>query len=391
MRRNPPAKWVLPIVVNPPRICFQIEVPNDRFHLAAFRGAILNLAAAYKWQDDPDHTAKRVAAVWDDIYTKIRTCETVNCGDQGISLEDVLSQQIRKNPDDPCIQQMWCIDHWEDWYDPRSCIPGTIEQPTNGTPLEAGQCRAWDVSLRGSERWLLPVQVNTGDTITITGASGGWNDGTLLWFCTSGQLYVGSGCLADAAPESGDPLQTANHMRLIMSVDGTFVDAYNQIFAVPVGVSDGQVFFQANDDPLPGNSGTVSFHVEVCKENPPETPITITYGFGSGSSSVLDGGIISVSSGCCGGGGGADTGMKIQFSENVRVEIIGQSGFVLGCPDNCGWMHSSNASDVPIITIYRDDTTNPLDWPTDQVFRNLYVESVTAAATFTLTIRVFRP
>lgn len=67
-RRNEPAKWTLPTVINPEgRRCVMIEVPDERFHIAAFRGAMLHLAEAYKWADDPDHTAREVALVWRGI------------------------------------------------------------------------------------------------------------------------------------------------------------------------------------------------------------------------------------------------------------------------------------------------------------------------------------
>lgn len=71
-RRNPPAKWILPEVIDPEeRLCFQIEVPNDPMHIAAFRGALYNLTSARFWQDDPDHKALEVAAVWQDIWDEI--------------------------------------------------------------------------------------------------------------------------------------------------------------------------------------------------------------------------------------------------------------------------------------------------------------------------------
>lgn len=67
-RRNEPAKWTLPAVINPEgRRCVMIEIPDERFHIAAFRGAMLHLAEAYKWADDPDHTAREVALVWRGI------------------------------------------------------------------------------------------------------------------------------------------------------------------------------------------------------------------------------------------------------------------------------------------------------------------------------------
>lgn len=65
---NSPAKWQLPIVVNPETsICVKIMVPDDPFHRAAFWGALQDLGSARQWADDPLKPAKNVAAVWREV------------------------------------------------------------------------------------------------------------------------------------------------------------------------------------------------------------------------------------------------------------------------------------------------------------------------------------
>lgn len=275
MRRNPRAKWTLPDVIDPPdRLCFQVEVPNNIYHIAAFRGALYMLSSAIFWQDDPDHTAKDVAAVWDDILQNVKAC-TVADTDTGITLEDFMSQQIRLKPDDPCIIQMWCVDDWQDWYDPRTCITGSVSQPEPGGDLTDGQCIEYDVTLSADEKWLLPVAVSTGDRITITGAVGGWNDGTLNWYCPSGKQYALGICGGDVSAAAGDPMQNANHMRLIGYDGTTYYDVYNTTSQVVSGRTNVQFTLQANDSSLGGNSGSISFHVKVCRPEP-TTIVTIT-------------------------------------------------------------------------------------------------------------------
>lgn len=67
-RKNALAKWTLPTIVHPETTkCIQIEIPDEPFYIAAFRGAMLHLQEAYKWADDEAHTAKQVALVWRDI------------------------------------------------------------------------------------------------------------------------------------------------------------------------------------------------------------------------------------------------------------------------------------------------------------------------------------
>jgi len=359
-RRFPRAKWVLPDVIDPPEhLCFQIEVPRERFHIAAFRGALLNLASAIFWQDDPDHTAKDVALVWREIVNNVTVCVNTDTN-SGIFLEDLMSQQIRISPDDPCIIQMWCIDHWEDWYDPRSCTATTIEQPTNGGDLNPGECREWDVSLRGNDRWLLPAVVNDGDVLTTTNATGAWSDGTLGWNCVNGFTFGFGACVSTDPPEGGDPLQSVDHMRLIMSVDGTWYDAYNTLIAIPGGVSDGQVYFQANDSDLADNSGTVSFHVKLCRFEPLPAVINITYLVGSGPSEIGLNQPFTVTFTNEGG----DNGLAMRFDQCVLIEVISYAYWDTGStPDNDGITRIN--CDMTTTTLACDPNCVPTDIPTN--------------------------
>jgi len=265
MTRGGRAKWTLPDVVDPPdRLCFEIEVPNNLYHIAAFRGALLNLASAIFWQDDPAHTAKDVAMVWDEIVQNIRSCPDPKSTNQGVLLEDLMSQQIRLKPDDPCIIQMWCVDDWVDWYNPAGCVVNEVTQPTDGTAIAADDCREWDVTLTGNGVWLLPVQVSSGYTITVEDATGGWSDGGLQWACPSGMTYAAGVCVSAISGQGTDPIPSANHMRLIAKIGSTFVDAYNRVLSIPASTTNAQVIFQANDGDRSDNAGSVQFKVKVC-------------------------------------------------------------------------------------------------------------------------------
>jgi len=266
-RRNPPAKWVLPAVVNPPgRLCIQLQIPDERFHRAAFWGALLDLAAAYKWADDEAHTAKDVAKVWRRVIDQavFTPCPDPDAG-WGISLEDFMSQQIRISPDDSCIIQMWCIDHWEDWYNPTQCFAGGVTQPPPTEPPALGSCNTYFVTLAGNSQWVLPFPVNAGDTITVSEASGGWSDGTINWYCPNGGFYTLGACGAGSAPVGTDPIPTSSHMKLIGRIGAsTYVNVYNTTYEVLTGVSDEQFLFQANDSSLEDNQGSVTFKVVAC-------------------------------------------------------------------------------------------------------------------------------
>jgi len=262
-RRNPPLRRTLPDEINPPkRLCFEVEVPDNKYHIAAFRGAILSLASAIGWQNDMAHTAKEVALVWRDVYDKIKLCQGENIN-LGIDIEES-EMNLRVDPDNPCIIQAWCIDHWEEWFNASNCAPSAVAQPSGEGEITVGTCKEWNVVLRGNDRWLLPVPVQGDYTIEVTEASGGWNDGTPEWFCANGFTYILGACTTGSGGTEGDPRPDLDHMRLLASIDGTFYDAIDNLIAVPSSVEDGTVEFQANDETLSDNGGSISFKVRVC-------------------------------------------------------------------------------------------------------------------------------
>lgn len=69
-----PAKhgYLIPEIIDPPRICIQLEIPNEPAHLRAFWGQLDALGSALTWDNDEDHTALLIAAVWRDVYEVAR-------------------------------------------------------------------------------------------------------------------------------------------------------------------------------------------------------------------------------------------------------------------------------------------------------------------------------
>lgn len=60
--------YLLPEIINPERICVQLNIPNDQRHLLAFWGQLAELGSALNWDNDENHTALQVSAVWRDVY-----------------------------------------------------------------------------------------------------------------------------------------------------------------------------------------------------------------------------------------------------------------------------------------------------------------------------------
>lgn len=258
-------KWVLPEVVDPSaRKCYTVTVPNDINHIAAFMGAIYALSRPYSWGDDPDHTALAVGEVWAKIF------DNLIAGDCTLGVGG--DMQFRQSG---CALE-YSIDcvHWIVLYDPTDCIAGA-GQPVGGGQPGSGECRSWRLSLQANGQTLLPVQVSAGDTIQITGATGGATDTTdpllpTAWFCPSGAGYILGSCAGETtSPAANDPLQTVPHMRLIALVDGVFYDAFNTTITVPSGVDHANCIFLVNDEEPGDNAGSYSFNVEYCAELAP--------------------------------------------------------------------------------------------------------------------------
>jgi len=266
-RRNPPAKWVLPAVVDPPTsTCWKINVPDDRFHKAAFWGALLDLASAYKWQDDPAHTAKDVALVWRDVIENMVKCEPVVVMHGGI-VED-FEMPIRVDCD--CRVWVTCCDGTE----VELATVGMIEKPgqpgpDSPPPPPGGACETYHATFDAKSQWLLPATVYAGDVLTFSNAKGAGWDGAFagIWRCPSGQTFFAGACIGAPGPQGGDPASSQNHMQFVALIDGTYYPADTGVITVPGGVSNAQVVIQVNDSDLTDNSGSYSLDIELCNNS----------------------------------------------------------------------------------------------------------------------------
>lgn len=80
-------KWLVPDVVNPTEtVCVLIEIPNDFKHIAAFFGAIEQLAKAYNWEDSYGD-GSLTAFVWRDVIEV--AANLVRTGEACMDCEDV--------------------------------------------------------------------------------------------------------------------------------------------------------------------------------------------------------------------------------------------------------------------------------------------------------------
>jgi len=271
MSKTEPARWVLPAIVNPPdRMCVQIMVPREKQHIAAFRGALLALASAYKWSDDIDRTAKDVAIVWRDVIDNIVICDEIEGDCCVVDWEDGLMETRQEG----CKFQAKCIDgSWATLFDATDCINEAIREAASLSPQGApdeGDAKTACLTLPAIGRLISPIAVSPGDTVTITDAHGAWyGDGiTFHWYCPDGNQFALGLCLGEivgpgfAAP-SGHPMPGTLRMRLIAKYGDLYFDAYNTSFDIPSDAPAADLEFLANDDDVTDNAGSVTFCAEI--------------------------------------------------------------------------------------------------------------------------------
>lgn len=111
--------YLLPDVAAPSGVLYVcVPVPDNLGHILAFLGQLDSLGKAWIWDNDPDHTALEVAAVWANIAAAVRANidDMIGCGG---------TMELRQNPDDEC-QLQWRSspsDSWHLAFDYGLCIP----------------------------------------------------------------------------------------------------------------------------------------------------------------------------------------------------------------------------------------------------------------------------
>lgn len=330
-RRNPPAKWTLPDNINPATsTCYTIPVPDDPFHRAAFWGALLDLASAYKWADDPDHKAREVALVWRNIVDALRPgpCNDGSTGPIDFNMEEFMSclcEVLRWH--NGKLQALCCGD-WTDIPGFESVITDGGTQPPPGGVLAPGQCQTYNAVLQANGQFLLPNPVQEGYTIEISGVVGGWTDGA-VWYCPDGGNYILGVCNpAGKHHVGGDPDATAYHMQLMALINGIYypvVMGSTTSITVPSGTPASEVSFVANDASLSDNGGSVNFQVQVCAPQSAADTVAVCYpAGGSGPSSIQKGVPFTVTAGLNPNG---HTVITMGFDQDLTLTILDLDGW----------------------------------------------------------------
>jgi hypothetical protein len=379
-------QWVLPDELNPPDIvCFKVFIPKERFYLAAFMGSMWQLTKPYLWADDPEHKAIQAGARMVRVFdTMVRDECDPDCppcfGDIGDDMP-----QFRQ---EGCLLQVQCANgDWETIYDPSQCIVSGASQPPPAGDVAPGQCLEWDVVLQGNGQWRLPVAVNNGDIVTITGAAGLWSDGSINpWKCPDGNNGPFGICIPSTAGfDGGDPVPTQFHMRLIAQTSMAGYDAFNTVIGFAGLSGDDTLTFQANDSDLTNNAGSVHFHVKFCKAN--ATPVAISYTFGSGPASANYGDLVTALSADAGFATCAEVfDLTMHFDPCVDMTFVSLADWSLrNCTDG-DTLYSYRDCDDTIHTVTNADAGGAA--PVGITLRNIKLFELIGANNFTCVIRL---
>jgi hypothetical protein len=262
------ARWELPSEIDPAeRICFVVSVPKNRGHIAAFRGALLELARWYSWKEDEAHTAALVANVWKDIYNNVRVIDCVTKEPlNGSEIEDFMPLRV----DCDCRVWITCCDGTEKELVTSGMLDQSRQRGAGEGPHTPGEGQSVQdcYQVQANQQYVLPFSVSPGDKIEIISASGAGYDGSgsQVWNCPDGHVFFGGACVGVTRTDGGDPVPAAPHMSLVFQVGSSFYAGMSGPITIG-GTGLQQVAIQVNDSAIGNNSGSYTVCVKWTSAN----------------------------------------------------------------------------------------------------------------------------
>lgn len=260
--------------------CLQIAIPDSDDAIRMLAGALYELTHWTNYARESGHKATQWAQAWRaalldgipwDECMNIQFQQTL-CGLE-VSFDGGETWAVIYDGMD-CLSSQGAQEFFDGLIDDRIqdlIDDGTLQQngsqPSPTTPPSNGGCTTNHVILRGQDRWRLPYEVSSGDVVQIANVAGGWTDGTLTWYCGDGRTYFASICNTNEPAHVGDPLQTANHMKIVAGYNTGAPVYFDPItaYTVPPGVSNQALWLQANDGSLADDAGQVECNITVCR------------------------------------------------------------------------------------------------------------------------------
>jgi len=130
---NKDTRWRIPDVIDPPRKCIQIEVPDNPMHLQTLWAQLRDLSDWQRWEKEPTKSATLVAQVWRDVVYSI-DWSGMSCCPEPTNQRYNAEGQLEVSYDNGAT---WVIDHsLDDRYS------GTIAPPLEGEDGAEKRCVA---------------------------------------------------------------------------------------------------------------------------------------------------------------------------------------------------------------------------------------------------------
>lgn len=117
----------IPAVIDPPKQCLQIEIPNHPDWKAVISGLLFELTYWFNWERTGDPSGAQCAAVWKEVYNSIDWGVMSCCC-------DTPSVIVRVNPSTGLIEQS--DDGGTTWHSQPGGLPSVIVQPV--PPVTSG-------------------------------------------------------------------------------------------------------------------------------------------------------------------------------------------------------------------------------------------------------------
>jgi hypothetical protein len=185
---------------------------------------------------------------------------------------------------------------WEDVAGQEGNEPGTLQPTGEGQqPAPGGGCTKFRATLQSGSQWLLPVPVNSGDTITISDFSGATHESPAIpWVGPQGQdLFFGTYQTGTEVFFDDTPVPSAPNQSVIVYINGFAYSPLDGPFTVPGGVVNVQPYFDFNVVDVDSIGGFVQFTVEVCNEQVPDWTHEFDFSKGTGKwFAISDGGAL---------------------------------------------------------------------------------------------------
>jgi len=260
------------------RRCVKLLIPDDPQWIRMFWGYLWGLAKWYTYQRDGADSGKQIAAVWRQIWFEAHSAFDLDeCDAPPIETfiaeweeEMSLKCNIRW-----CGTELQVLDCGE-WVPVPICEDGANPvapgQPEAQPRPASGQSKCFFVELEANSQWFFPFPLQDNDVVTISSMSGGWNDGTVNWYCPTGKYFSLGSCYGGQVYDGGDPATALYHMQLMLAVNGAYFDPLSGPITIPVSTGVQNAVIRANDASLGDNSGSISF--EVCVQSGAAVPVS---------------------------------------------------------------------------------------------------------------------